>query len=104
MRLLDFVVDKQSICKSTNCDFTGLVAGTKGYLYARFGFSAEWRSIKKVAVFKCDSGEYPVIIKHGMCRVPDEVAAATSFKVTVIGRNNNKTMTCSHATVVQRRC
>jgi hypothetical protein len=104
MRILDFVVDKQTIAKSDKCNFGDLVAGTTGYLQARFCFSREWSGYRKVAVFTCKSGEYPVLIESTMCAVPDEVAACTSFKVTVVGKRGGSTLTCGRTTVVLRRC
>ena len=104
MQVLDFVVNKQSISKSPNCDFSNLIAGSKGYLQARFTFTKEWSGYRKAAVFICRTGEYPVLIDGGMCAVPDEAAACSSFKVTVVGKRNNDTITCGRATVILRRC
>lgn len=102
MRILEFNVDKQKIVKGGN--FEGLIAGSKGYLKARFSFSSEWNGYRKAAVFKCLSGEYPVLINGCMCDVPDEVAACMSFKVSVVGKRGSETMPCGHVTVIQRRC
>ena len=101
MRVLDFKVNKQTISK--HGDFSGLIAGTRGYLRARFAFSSEWANSKRVAVFSCADGEFPVLLKGNMCDVPDEAAACLSFKVRVVGRHDNDTMTSSRVTVIQRR-
>lgn len=101
MRVLEFAVDKQNITKRN--DFSGLIAGSKGYLKARFSFSSEWNGYRKVAVFTCKTGEYPVLINGCMCDVPDEAAACNSFKVHVVGRRGNETMTSGRVTVIQRR-
>ena len=42
MRILKFVVENQKIKQDPSCDFSGLVAGTEGYLKAEFVFSKEW--------------------------------------------------------------
>ena len=50
MRTLKFVVDKQIIKQNPDCDFSGLVPGTDGYLQAEFSFSRAARSKKTVAL------------------------------------------------------
>ena len=40
MRTLQFKVDGQNLSKDG--DFSGLIAGTKGYLYAEYNFDGEW--------------------------------------------------------------
>ena len=42
MRVLNFKVSGQSLSK--NGDFSGIVAGTKGYLRLSFDFDPEWES------------------------------------------------------------
>ena len=101
MRTLTFIVDKQMVTKQG--DFGGLIAGTKGYLHAWFRFSADWSGTRKVAVFTCSTGEYPVLIVGGTCAIPDEVAACLTFKVYVVGRKNGQDITSSRVTVIQRR-
>lgn len=104
MRVLDFIVDKQHISKAPTCDFDGLVAGTKGYLVARFSFSSEWNGYRRAAIFKYNGKSYPVALKNNMCGVPPAVTG-DSFKVTVGGldKDGNK-LTCDAVTVIQRRC
>lgn len=101
MRTLTFEVNKQNMQK--HGDFSGLVAGTKGYLQALFRFSADWAGCRKVAVFTCRDGEYPVLIEGSRCMVPDEAAACTSFRVHVIGRKNGQDVPSGRVTVIQRR-
>ena len=101
MRYLDFVVDKQNIKKQG--DFSGLVAGTKGYLLARFSFTSDWSRHRKVAVFTCRDGEHPVLLSGGVCQVPDEVAACGTFKVHVVGARGDDTIMSGRTTVIQRR-
>lgn len=40
MRILQFKAAGQSLSKDG--DFSGLIAGTKGYLYAAYNFDREW--------------------------------------------------------------
>lgn len=102
MHNLVFVVNKQNIEKREG--FDGLVAGTKGYLQARFVFSSDWAGYRKVALFTCRNGEYPVLLSNtGTCPVPDEAAACSSFKVRIIGRRTDDTVTSGRVTVIQRR-
>lgn len=101
MRVLDFAIEKQNIRK--HGDFTGLVAGSKDYLQARFSFSSEWNGYRKAAVFTCQTGEYAEPINGCMCKVPNEVAAQCSFKVHVVGRRGDEGLLSARATVIQRR-
>lgn len=101
MRMLDFVVNKQNIEKQG--DFSGLIAGTKNFLYARFSFSREWVGYCKVAVFTCRDGEFPVLLSNNSCKVPDEAAACSSFKVHVVARRGDEDIMSGRTTVIQRR-
>ena len=50
MRMLKFAVEGQQLAK--HGDFTGVTAGSKGYLRCRFEQSdPEWLMAKKIAVF-----------------------------------------------------
>ena len=49
MRILQFKVAGQNLSKDG--DFSGIVAGTKGYLYTEYNFDSEWDGCKKAAVF-----------------------------------------------------
>lgn len=104
MRVLDFDVNRQIISKSPGCDFSGLVAGTSGYLKARFNFSREWSGYLRVAVFTCRGVEEPRPLIGNMCDVPSEVLLGDSFKVTVVGKRGDDMLTCNTTTVIQRRC
>ena len=89
MRTLKFVVTDQIITKDANCDFSGLVPGTEGYVQAKFSFSPEWRGCVKVASFYSPLGrEYePQILKDGeTCEIPAEALKKKMFKVKVTGR------------------
>ncbi len=88
MRILEFNVTKQRITKKQDCDFSGLVAGSVGYLYAKFHFSEnEWsRCTNKIARFWIGEREYAKILgDDNTCVIPPEVLVGKRFKVSVIG-------------------
>lgn len=72
MRILDFIASGQALKQDPACDFTGIVAGSRGYLRARFCFSKEWSGCKKVAVFSSKGQDYPVPLKDNICEIPAE--------------------------------
>lgn len=86
MRVLEFIANGQKLRRDPLCDFTGIVAGSRGYLQARFHFSHEWSGCKKVAVFTCKGKDYPVGLRDNMCEIPAEALAASAVQVYVIGR------------------
>lgn len=87
MRALDFIISGQELKKDPLCDFTGIAAGSRGYLQARFRFTKEWSGCKKVAVFLRKGKEYPVGIQGNMCIIPWEALEdSTAVQVYVIGR------------------
>ncbi len=105
MRVLDFDVNRQIISKSPSCDFSGLVAGSSGYLRARFNFSRDWSSYLKVAKFVGHDGHEELRpILGNTCEIPGEVLLGGSFKVTVIGKCGDDKLPCNTITVIQRRC
>ena len=71
MRTLKFIINNQTLQKSPECDFSGLVAGSIGYLRAAFKFSDDWNGYLKVAVFsdKRMSIPYQYTITHATCRL-----------------------------------
>ena len=92
MRTLKFIVDKQIIKEDPKCDFNGLVPGTEGYVQASFSFSPEWDGCAKVASFLSTLGkEYPpqIITSAGNCMIPAEALKRRSFKIQVIGKDQN---------------
>lgn len=86
MRVLDFIVSGQTLTKDPLCDFTGIAAGSRGYLYARFRFSKDWAGCKKAAVFTCNGKDYPVGLKDNMCEIPAEALTGRAVQVYVVGR------------------
>ena len=86
MRTLDFIASEQTLKQALACDFTGIVAGSCGYLRARFQFSKEWAGCKKVAVFTSKGQEYPVPLEFNMCEIPAEALTGSAVQVYVVGR------------------
>lgn len=101
MRFLSFNVNSQRITKDSQCDFTGLVAGTRNYLKARFSFSPEWQKCRLVASFWRGRNEYAVVIKDNMCDIPPEVLTGGAFFVSVTGQNNEYRITTNRVLVSQ---
>lgn len=86
MRSLMFKVNGQKIEKDPNCDFSGIVAGTKGYLKAKFTFTEEWNDCILVARFWKGSEEHAARIVKDECDIPPEALTGKAFKVSVIGK------------------
>lgn len=92
MRTLRFIVDKQVISQDHNCDFSGLIPGTKGYLQAEFIFSQEWKDCVKVAAFYSRMGkEYPpqALDNNNMCVIPEEALAKSVFSIRILGKTKD---------------
>lgn len=88
MRILEFSVVKQRLMKKRSCDFTGLVAGSVGYLHAKFHFSEnEWGNCTdKIARFWLDDQEHAVRLdENDSCVIPHEVLTGKNFEVSVLG-------------------
>ena len=103
MRTLKFIIAAQAIIKDPDCDFTGIVAGTKGYLYAQFSFSEEWEGCRMAAVFSSLGKEYPRPIKNGGCEIPAEALTWDYFGVRVVGQRENYRITTDEVKVKQER-
>ena len=91
MRILEFEINGQNISKSKNCDFSGIVPGTSGYLKASFSFSAEWTGMVKVAEFRKLTSDEPVSVPiiNNECMVPVEVTGGNKWYVKVIGKRGD---------------
>lgn len=92
MRTLKFAVNAQKITPDPNCDFSGIVPGTAGYLKAHFTFSSEWAGMVKVAEFRShlyDEPVVPVPIINNECMVPSEVTGGKAWYIKVIGKRGN---------------
>lgn len=91
MRTLKFIVSKQKISPDQKCDFSGIVKGTKGYLFAEFQFDHTWNGLLKVAEFRHynKSECYPVKIINNRCEIPSEVLKESFWCVNVVGKNQD---------------
>lgn len=103
MRLLKFIVTKQNIKKSPNCDFSQIAMGTSGYLLAEFLFSDEWNGLFKVAEFRKRNSDkyYPEKIVSNKCKVPKEVTDSIQWTVKIIGKRGDITLTTNTCAVMQ---
>lgn len=99
MRTLQFKVAGQNLSKDG--DFSGLIAGTKGYLYVAYNFDGEWDGCKKAAVFSRYGEEYPVPIMSGRCAVPDEITEYKRWKVYLVGVKDGYKITTNEVEVRQ---
>lgn len=87
MRTLEFVVKGQKMIKKADCDFNNIVAGSKGYLRAKFYFeSGEWKDCKKVAGFWSGGQEFAAFLDDDdSCLIPEEALTRYYFLVQVTG-------------------
>lgn len=105
MRTLKFIVDGQTIMLDPNCDFSGLVPGTEGYLRAEFTFlSPDWNNCIRVATFHSVMGkEYQPqpLVGGKLCKIPREALKRKTFKVAVIGKSGDFKITTNKIAVQQ---
>lgn len=101
MRVLKFDVSGQSIKKDPDCNFDGIVKGTKGYLQAEFTFDKEWDGCKIAAVFTKYGKEYAAPLKNNVCEIPDEALTYKEFSVKVVGVRNDYRITTNSEKVMQ---
>lgn len=104
MRTLVFNVKKQIIERDQSCDFSGLVAGTSGYLKAKFLFSDDWDNCAKVAgFFSKEDKEFPpcALDKNNSCMIPSEALQHHEFKIKLYGKRNGYTITTQKITIKQ---
>ena len=102
-RVLEFNVDKQRIVKNKDCDFSHIVAGSAGYLKAKFYFiSDEWKKCKKAASFWVNGEESAVLLdKNGVCLIPTEALVGDKFEVSVTGIRDDFRITTNKTKVRQ---
>lgn len=104
MRTLRFIVDGQLMARDPNCDFSGLVPGTEGYLTAEFSFSPEWIGCVKVASFYSNMGEeFPcqVLTDGKSCTIPAEALKNRIFKIKVLGKRDEFKINTNKVEVTQ---
>ena len=104
-RVLKFVVNKQRIRKDKDCDFSNIVAGSSGYLYAEFEFTTdEWDRCRKAASFFYNGIEHGALLdENNTCLIPKEALIGDKFEVSVLGVDpeNNYEIPTSRITVSQ---
>ncbi len=103
MRTLKFRVTGQRIEKDPACDFSGLVAGTNGYLRAEFMFSAEWNGCRKAASFWQLGKEHAVVLENNACEIPAEALTWSCFEASVTGVRKGYKITTGKVRVDQER-
>ena len=102
-RVLEFEVNQQRLMKKRECDFTHIVAGTAGYLKAKFYFSQdEWDNYNKAASFWIGDEEHARLLdKENACDIPPEVLVGERFHVSLTGNYGNSTITTNRVKVKQ---
>lgn len=87
MRTLCFTVSGQKLACDPACDFSNIVSNSRGYLRAKFYFSADWRGCKKVAIFAGADNTVPVPLAGDVCEIPAEVLTGRIVQVAVVGQS-----------------
>lgn len=88
MRTLEFEVKEQRLRKQPGCDFSYIVAGSSGYLRAKFNFSSEWDGCQKAASFFAENSELEIGVlldRDDCCMIPHDVLEGGSFSLFVTG-------------------
>ena len=86
MRTLCFIVDGQKLACDPACDFSGLVSNSRGYLRAKFRFSADWKGCKKAAIFTGTGRPEYVPLSGDACEIPAAALTANNVQVAVVGQ------------------
>ncbi len=93
MRVLNFIAAGQTLKRDPLCSFSGIVAGSRGHLQARFRFTKDWAGFKKVAVFVHQGKEYPAGLTDNMCEIPAEALTGSYVQVYVVGQRGDYRIT-----------
>lgn len=101
MRVLEFIAGGQTLKRDPQCDFSGIAAGSRGHLVARFRFTKDWASFKKVAVFVHAGREYPVGLKDNMCEIPAEALGGSYVQVYIVGQRGDYRITTEKTAFAQ---
>jgi hypothetical protein len=89
MRVLVFKVDGQTIHPNSLSELHGLVAGTSGYIKAKFLFSDDWNDCVKVAGFESVYGEEfepQKLDEDNSCYIPEKALEYHEFEMKVLGK------------------
>lgn len=103
MRTLRFYVDRQSIWRDRNCDFSHIKPGTKEEIRLEFIFSQEWDLFTKVVGFWNRNREEckPQILQdNNTCTVPKEALKDFIFYIEVLGKYGNLNLNTERIAVV----
>lgn len=103
MRILRFIANGQILEPDPECDFTGLISGTEGYLQAEFVFDSEWTGCRVAASFFSLDKEYPAIVEDGRCEIPAGALSFRDFYVQLTGVRDGYKITTNRQIVRQRR-
>ena len=103
MRNLKFKIKAQQITRDPTCDFTKIVAGSKGYLKAVFEFSSEWSGCKKAAGFWCLGKELAMAVIDNECMIPEEALLWENFQVAVVGEREGYRITTNKISIEQEK-
>lgn len=103
MRQLKCGCSGQKLQKDRDCDFAGIVRGSKGYLQMYFDFDADWKDKIRVAEFRKrgKTDIYPCRIENGLCMVRDEVTDSAAFCVRVVGKSGSQYIRTNEITIRQ---
>ena len=85
MRTLKFIVSGQKLSLDPAGDYTGLVAGSVGYLRARFELDRSWHGCKVAASFWRGEEEHAALVINGVCLIPAEALEERMFGVSLTG-------------------
>lgn len=89
MRVLVFNVKGQTIQPNSLSEISGLVAGTSGYIKAKFLFSDDWKGCAKVVAFNSVDGEEfepKGLDAENSCLIPSEALEYHEFDMKVLGK------------------
>lgn len=101
VRVLKFIVNEQTIKKDPECNFDGIVKGSKGYLYANFQLSQEWKGYKIAVSFWKLGKEFAIPLKSNVCKIPDKALTWSNFYVSLTGIKNEATFKTNKVKVMQ---
>lgn len=108
MRVLEFDVKRQRLMKNKDCDFTGLIPGTEGYLHAKFNFDDDWTGCKKIVSFwvsdinRLELNEYAVFLgEDDTCAIVPEALLHERFYISIIGTKPDYKITTNKLKIEQ---
>lgn len=102
-RTLEFIVEGQRLKKDPNCSFSGIVAGSKGYLECHFAFSPEWKGVSKAVIFTDGNQELYEPLKYDKCKVPDAITDSSRIHIQVAGKDGGTFLRTNEAVILQKK-